>query len=73
MKTIQEKNGEVEYVLTQEEYRRLHEVNRELLEALKEANAELEYLNDPKGFVSMRQERIMEKARAAITKAQEQK
>ena len=42
----------------------------ELLEALKEANAELEYLNDPKGFVSMRQERIMEKARSAIAKAE---
>ena len=41
----------------------------DLLEALKEANKELEYLNDPKGFVSMRQERIMEKARAAIAKA----
>ena len=51
------------------ELRRLHEVNQELLEALKEANKELEYLNDPKGFVSMRQERIMEKARAAIAKA----
>jgi hypothetical protein len=41
----------------------------DLLEALIEANKELEYLNDPKGFVSIRQEKIMEKARAAIAKA----
>ena len=41
------------------------------LEALEEANAEMEYLNDPKRFVSIRQERIMEKCRAAITAIRE--
>ena len=41
------------------------------LEALEEANAEMEYLNDPKRFVSIRQERIMEKCRAAITAIKE--
>lgn len=35
MKTIQEKNGEVEYVLTGEEYTRLHEANQAMLEALR--------------------------------------
>jgi len=58
-----------DYLKAAAELRRLHEVNQELVEALKEANAELEYLNDPKGFVSIRQEKIMEKARAAIAKA----
>ncbi len=43
--------------------------NQELLGVLKEATAELECQNDPKGFVSMRQMQIMEKARAAIAKA----
>ena len=41
----------------------------DLLDVVKEANAELERLNDPRGFVSIRQMRIMEKARAAIAKA----
>lgn len=45
----------------------LEKAARMALEALEEANTELEYLNDPKGFVSMRQERIMEKARKAVT------
>ena len=41
----------------------------DLLDVVKEVNAELERLNDFRGFVSMRQMRIMEKARAAIAKA----
>lgn len=41
----------------------------DLLEMLIEANKELEYLNDPKGFVSIKQEKIMDKVRAAIAKA----
>ena len=53
------------------ELRRLHEVNQELLEVVKEANAELEYLNDPKGFVSMRQMRIMEKLAQPSPRQQE--
>ena len=41
------------------------------LEALEGANAELEYLNDPKGFVSIRQEQIMDKARNALNALRE--
>jgi endonuclease III len=54
---------------TSEANARLIAAAPDLLDVAKEANAELERLNDPRGFVSMRQERIMEKARAAIAKA----
>jgi len=54
--------------ITQEDWQ-LAAAAPDLLEALMEANAELEYLNDPKGYVSIRQEKIMDKARAAIAKA----
>lgn len=54
---------------TDEANARLIAAAPDLLDVVKEANAELERLNDPRGFVSMRQMRIMEKARAAIAKA----
>ena len=57
------------YIFNSEADARLIAAAPDLLEALMEANAELEYLNDPKGYVSIRQEKIMDKARAAIAKA----
>jgi hypothetical protein len=69
MKSVVHLNLPIEQSEEQRANARLIAAAPDLLDVAKEANAELERLNDPRGFVSMRQERIMEKARAAIAKA----
>lgn len=69
MKTIQEKNGEVEYVLTSEEYKRLHEANQEMLEALKLCLDGFEDVSKNHGVSYITE--IVD-ARAAISKGEQQ-
>lgn len=69
MKTIQEKNGEVEYVLTSEEYQRLHEANQVMLEALTAISVIKDQLYGPDWEEIGLARRI---ARAAISKGEQQ-
>ena len=73
MKTIQEKNGEVEYVLTSEEYKRLHEATQAMLEALKDAKLGLDwYQSNYPESIEDGDDEVMESIVSAIAKGEQQ-